>query len=111
MFFQQVINREYCNKCYKNYIIEENKREKEILEKVRFSKFVEKVKNIDIKLVPRKNILNYCKDKEFKLPVVFSTFNNKYFNQQKIKNRWYFNETAVKLFFEEKLNENYFFKI
>jgi hypothetical protein len=92
-------------------IDEQNTREKYyLIGKEKLNIFIEKIKNIEINLVPKKELIKYYKKNTNKYNSYY-LLSNDLLKLQKIKNRWYFNENAVKLFYEDNLNEYYDIKL
>ena len=100
-----------CDECNKIKIDEQNTKNKYyLIGQEKLNNFIEKIKNIEIKLVPKKELVKYYKKNTNKYNTYY-LISNDLLKLQKIKNRWYFNEHAVKLFYEDNLNEYYDIKL
>ena len=100
-----------CYECNKKKIDEQNAREKYyLIGQEKLNNFIEKIKNIEIKLVPKKELIKYYKKNTNKYNTYY-LISNDLLKLQKIKNRWYFNENAIKLFYKDNLNEYYDIKL
>lgn len=100
-----------CEEHYKQYLEEKKKKKKEyeeymLIGKNLYAKFLHKLLTMDVVLKPIKIINNYKSIRENKYNI-YESMNKDVLSIQKIKRRWYINESAVKLFLELGLDEFY----